>query len=69
MSLKIIRECHLLDPMEWIIFNYLRKVVFHPYPSNCESLQNSKHLTTCIYGVAMYLNLESLDREILQIKI
>ena len=27
-------ECHLLDPMVWIIFIYVRRVNFHPPPGN-----------------------------------
>ena len=80
-SEQIIRECHLLDPMEWIILIYVRRVIFHPFFSysirKCHSIalrililfkiQNTQLPLFKLYGMAMCLNLESL--EILQIKI
>ena len=57
--------------MEWIIFNYVRRVVLHPF-GNLTGEPVTAIWVPCEVRtplMAMCLNLESLDREIVQIKI
>ena len=65
--MKIIRECHLLDSMKWIIFNYVALRILNLFKiRNRFKIRNTSFE---LYRMGMCLNLQSLDREILQIKI